>query len=169
MTTTAMTTSLDGPLPRIEGEDEPLDLVFIEGFVGSTVIGIHESELHLPQTVLIDVCAGSPRVRACASDRIGDTLDYGELRLRLQRLMAQHRVQLLEALAEQVAHIVLQEFGAHWVRVRVVKPRKFDDTAAVGVAIERRRDAAPAANSRSAGLRLIGAGLVPGSRLGGDA
>ena len=47
------------------------------------MIGIHESELHLPQTILIDVCAGLARVPACDTDRIADTLDYGELRLRL--------------------------------------------------------------------------------------
>jgi dihydroneopterin aldolase len=167
MMTAAMTAPLDRPMPRIGGEEDPLDLVFIEGFTGSTVIGIHESELHRPQTILIDVCAGLPRARACESDRIVDTLDYGELRTRLRQLMAQHRVQLLEALAEQVAHIVLLEFGAHWVRVRVAKPRKFDDTAAVGVMIERRRETLPGA-VRTISLRLIGAGLVPGSRLGGD-
>jgi len=168
MMTTALPAPLDSPAARVEGEEDPLDLVFIEGFAGSTVIGIHESELHLPQTILIDVCAGLARVRACESDRIGDTLDYGALRTRLQRLMAQHRVQLLEALAEQVAHIVLQEFGARWVRVRVAKPRKFDDTAAVGVVIERRRETLAGAAGRATGLRLIGAGLVPGSRLGGE-
>jgi dihydroneopterin aldolase len=168
MMTAAMTEPLDRPTPRDDGDGEPLDLVFIDGFAGSTVIGIHESELHLPQTILIDVCAGLSRVRACASDRIGDTLDYGELRTRLQRLMAEHRVQLLEALAEQVAHIVLLEFGARWVRVRVAKPRKFDDTAAVGVVIERRRETVRGAGGRAASLKLIGAGLVPGSRLGGD-
>jgi dihydroneopterin aldolase len=169
MMTAAMTAPLDRPIPRGDGGEEPLDLVFIDGFAGSTVIGIHESELHLPQTILIDVCAGLSRARACESDRIGDTLDYGELRTRLQRLMAEHRVQLLEALAEQVAHIVLLEFGARWVRVRVAKPRKFDDTAAVGVMIERRRETVPGAGGRTASLRLIGAGLVPGSLLGGDA
>ena len=146
---------------------EPLDLVFIEGFSGTTVIGIHESELHLPQTVLIDVCAGLPRVPACDTDRIADTLDYGELRLRLQRLMSEHGVQLLEALAQRVAHIALDEFGAHWVRVRVAKPRKFDDTAAVGLVIERRREPATSAAGRAATLKLIAAGMVPGSALEG--
>jgi dihydroneopterin aldolase len=169
MMTAAMTAPLDRPVPRADGAEEPLDLVFIDGFAGSTVIGIHESELHLPQTILIDVCAGVSRTHACESDRIGDTLDYGVLRTRLQRLMAEHGVQLLEALAQQVAHIVLLEFGARWVRVRVAKPHKFDDTAAVGVLIERRREAPPAVVGRAASLRLIGAGLVPGSRLGGDA
>src|SRR3954468_16994327 len=114
----------DGAPAAVDGATEPLDLVFVEGFSGSTVIGIHESELHRPQTILIDVCAGLPRVAACDTDRIADTLDYGALRLRLQRLMTEHGVQLLEALAQRVAHIALHEFGARWVRVRVAKPRK---------------------------------------------
>ena len=163
MMSAVMNAPLDRPAIGPNDAAEPLDLVFIEGFAGRTVIGIHESELHLPQTVLIDVCAGLPRVPACDTDRIGDTLDYGELRLRLQRLMAEHGVQLLEALAERVAHIALDEFGARWVRVRVAKPRKFDDTGAVGVVIERRRDPAASAAGRAATLRLIGAGMVPGS------
>lgn len=151
---------------RLSGaaEKEPLDLVFIEGFSGQTVIGIHDNELHAPQPVTIDLCAGVPRALACDTDRIGDTIDYGELRERLLRLLREHRVQLLEALAEQVARIALDEFKAHWVRVRIVKPRKFEDTAAVGVAIERRRTPPSPAASRAATLRLIGHGLVPGSR-----
>lgn len=161
----AMNVPLDRAEPSPDGAAEPLDLVFIEGFAGSTVIGIHESELHLPQTVLIDVCAGLPRVPACDTDCIADTLDYGELRLRLRRLMAEHGVQLLEALAERVAHIALDEFGARWVRVRVAKPRKFDDTDAVGVVIERRRDPVASASGRAATLKLIGAGMVPGSNV----
>ena len=164
-----MPAAMNAPLDRTAASPldagEPLDLVFIEGFAGSTVIGIHESELHLPQTVLIDVCAGLARVPACDTDRIADTLDYGELRLRLQRLMSEHGVQLLEALAERVAHIALDEFGARWVRVRVAKPHKFDDTAAVGVVIERRRDPVASAAGRAATLKLIAAGMVPGSDL----
>ena len=54
----------------------PLDLIFIEGLVGETVIGIHETELHRPQPLVIDVHAGLPRARACDTDRIVDTIDY---------------------------------------------------------------------------------------------
>jgi len=144
---------------------EPLDLVFIEGFVGETVIGIHESELHRPQPLVIDLCVGLPRARACDTDRIADTIDYAQMRRRLHRLLAEHNVQLLEALAEQVAQIALYEFHAHWVRVRLAKPRKFEDLAAVGVQIERRRlaTAEPACRATTT-LRLIGAGMVPGDR-----
>lgn len=144
----------------------PMDLIFVEGFTGQTVIGIHDSELHRPQPLRIDVTAGLPRSRACDTDQIVDTIDYGVVRDRLRRLMAEHKLTLLESFAENIADILLNEFGAHWVRVVVVKPKKFDDVDAVGVAIERRRALAPSASaSARAGatvLSLIGAGMVPG-------
>jgi dihydroneopterin aldolase len=47
--------------------------------------------------VVIDLHAGLPRSIACDTDRIGDTIDYGVVRERLQRLLVEHRLQLLEA------------------------------------------------------------------------
>ncbi|URI08399.1 dihydroneopterin aldolase [Aquincola tertiaricarbonis] len=145
-----------------------MDIIFIEGFTGHTVIGIHDSELHVAQPLVIDVHAGVPRARACDTDRIGDTIDYSVVRERLQQLMAHHKLQLLEAFAEAIADMLLLDFGARWVRVRVVKPRKFDDVQAVGVQIE--RDAAdlpvaPNSDARQAAvIQLLGSGLVPGRR-----
>ena len=152
------------PTAHDDGASEPLDLIFIEGFTGQTVIGIHDTELHRPQTIRIDLTAGLPRPRACDTDAIGDTIDYGVVRERLQRLLKDHKLQLLEGFAETIAQILIGEFGAHWVRVVVVKPRKFDDVEAVGVAIERRRPAEPAGGRSAPVLSLIGAGLVPGQR-----
>ncbi len=142
-----------------------MDLIFIEGFTGDTVIGIHESELHRPQPLVIDVHAGLTRSRACDTDRIADTIDYGLVCERLRRLLIEHRLQLLEAFAEAIAEILIGEFGARWVRVKVVKPNKFDDVTAVGVQIERSAPIADDKNSRGAAvLRLLGSGMVPGGR-----
>ncbi|MGJ7506701.1 dihydroneopterin aldolase [Variovorax sp. GT1P44] len=140
-----------------------MDVIFIEGFTGQTVIGIHETELHRPQPLVIDVHAGLARSRACDTDRIVDTIDYAAVCDRLRRLLVEHKLQLLEAFAETIADIVIGEFGATWVRVKVVKPKKFVDVAAVGVQIERRRPPAEEHISRGgAVLRLIGSGMVPG-------
>lgn len=140
----------------------PMDLIFIEGFRGETIIGIHDGEFDRPQPLVIDVHAGLPHARACDTDRIADTIDYSVVRLRLQRLLAEHRLQLLEAFAEAVADILLDEFGASWVRVTVVKPNKFDDVKALGVQIE--RSAAPHApqGRNAAVLQLLASGMVPG-------
>ena len=142
-----------------------LDMIFIEGLTGETVIGIHESELHRPQPLVIDVHAGLPRARACDTDRIGDTVDYSVVRERLLRLLAEHRLKLLEALAETVADILLGEFGASWVRVKIVKPRKFADVAAVGVQIERVASPVSAAGRSATVVQLLGSGIaVPGDK-----
>jgi 7,8-dihydroneopterin aldolase/epimerase/oxygenase len=143
-----------------ETAELPMDLIFIEGLTGQTVIGIHDSELHRPQPLVIDIHAGVPRARACDTDRIGDTIDYSVVRERVRRLLAEHRLLLLEAFAEAVADILLVEFGAAWVRVKVVKPQKFDDVAAVGVQIERRAARSPA-QPHATVLHLIGSGMVP--------
>ena len=43
------------PAPAdLASEGAVLDLIFVEGFTGQTVIGIHDSELHRPQTIRID-------------------------------------------------------------------------------------------------------------------
>jgi dihydroneopterin aldolase len=139
----------------------PLDVIFIEGFVGQTIIGIHHGELHDPQPVGIDLYAGVERARACDTDRIGDTIDYSVVHERLHRLLREHRLQLLEAFAEAIADILIGEFGARWVRVKVTKPRKFGDVQAVGVQIERE---APEPSRHAAVLHLIGSGMVPGKR-----
>lgn len=117
---------------------QPMDVIFIEGYTGQTVIGIHDTELHRPQTIVVDVHAGLPRSKACETDRIGDTIDYGGVRERLQALYRDHRLTLLESFAETIAEMLIVDFGAAWVRVKVVKPKKFPDVDAVGVVIERR-------------------------------
>jgi dihydroneopterin aldolase len=154
------------PDTRVRTEPQPaaLDLIFIEGFRGETIIGIHDGEFDRPQPLVIDVQAGLRHARACDTDRIADTIDYSAVRLRLQRLLVEHRLHLLEAFAEAVADILLDEFGAAWVRVTVVKPNKFADVESLGVQIERQAAPRPP-QGRSAGvLQLLGSGMVPGGR-----
>ena len=155
--------TLPFPSPSSQAAARRLDIIFVEGYTGHTVIGIHEGEQGATQPLCIDLQAGLPRVRACDSDRIVDTIDYGVVHARLERLLREHRFKLLEALAEEIASILVREFGATWTRVRVAKPDKLAGVQAVGVEIERdATDFAPLEGERGAGvLSLIGAGLVP--------
>lgn len=136
-----------------------MDLVFIENFRGQTVIGIDDDEQHTPQPVTMHLAIGLASLPACVTDRIEDTINYAAVREALHALLASHRVKLLEALAEQVAQRLIEDFGAHWVRVQVAKPARFDDVAAVGVVIERRRESMPRAPY--ARYASLGEGLVP--------
>ncbi|SAL14256.1 Dihydroneopterin aldolase [Caballeronia terrestris] len=133
----------------------PMDIVYIEGLTGRTVIGIDKSELHEPQPVRMSLAIGVPAIRACTTDRIEDTINYAAVREALHALLASHGVQLLEALAEKIAQLLIADFGAHWVRVSLAKPAKFDDVESVGVLIERRRARGMATYAS------LGEGLIP--------
>jgi 7,8-dihydroneopterin aldolase/epimerase/oxygenase len=143
------------------GEHAAMDIVYIEGLTGQTVIGIDASELHDPQTVRMSLAIGVPCLRACVTDRIEDTVNYAAVREAVHALLASHRLQLLEALAERIAQLAIADFGAHWVRVALAKPAKFDDVDAVGVVIERRRGAADTPRNGAVSLAWIGRGYVP--------
>ncbi|WP_332673995.1 dihydroneopterin aldolase [Aromatoleum sp.] len=154
------------PAPSTATDAQPaMDIIFIDGFRGSTIIGICEDELHAPQPVRIDLAAGLQRSAACSTDRIGDTIDYGEVRAALREMLRTHRFQLLEAFAEAIADLLLTRFGAHWLRVSVTKPAKFDDVEGVGVIIERRRPEPPQPAAKPAEvLHLLATGLIPQGR-----
>ncbi|EIF33104.1 FolB domain protein [Burkholderia sp. Ch1-1] len=138
-----------------------MDIVFIENFVGQTIIGIDSSEQHVLQPVRMNLAIGVPSIRACTTDRIEDTINYAAVRSALHALLASHGVRLLEALAEAVARLLITDFGAHWVRVALAKPAKFDDVSAVGVQIERQRSDMQQAATGLVGYASLGAGLIP--------
>jgi dihydroneopterin aldolase len=142
------------------GTPKRMDIVFIENFIGQTIIGIDSSELHVPQSVRMNLAIGVPSIRACTTDRIEDTINYAAVRSALHALLESHGVRLLEALAEAVARLLIIDFGAHWVRVSLAKPAKFDDVAAVGVQIERQRSDMPKADG-PASYASLGEGLIP--------
>ncbi|KLU25578.1 dihydroneopterin aldolase [Caballeronia mineralivorans PML1(12)] len=147
--------AVDSPPPAVS--DVSMDVVYIKGFTGQTVIGIDVSELRDPQPVRINLTIGVPSIRACATDRIEDTVNYAAVHDALHGLLATHGVQLLERLAEKIAQLLIADFGAHWVRVSVAKPGKFDDVESVGVLIERRKPA----REQYVTCAFLGEGLIP--------
>ena len=58
---------------------------------------------------------------------------------RIRAFAASHPYPLLERFAEAVAQLVLDEFPAAWVKVRVAKPAAIPGVRELGVAIERHR------------------------------
>ena len=96
-------------------------------------------EQHLPQTLRIDLELGLPSETAFASDDFNDALDYAAVVKCVQALAANHRHKLIERFAQAVADIVLSEFSAPWVKVRVAKLAPMVGVKELGVAIERTR------------------------------
>ncbi len=113
------------------------DIVFIEDLKVQTVIGIFDWEREIRQTVSLDLEMAFDIRKAAASDHIDDTLDYKAVSKRLIHFIEASEFQLVEALAERCATIVLEEFPVTWLRLKLSKPGAVRGSNAVGVIIER--------------------------------
>ncbi len=114
-----------------------MDIIFLHGVRAKTLIGWYEWERVAPQVVELDLEIGLPSSRASDSDKLTDTIDYDKVVSELRASLESQHFLLLEALAEHIAKIIRQDFGAPWVRVSVVKPGILHEVARVGVTIER--------------------------------
>lgn len=113
------------------------DRVFIEDLRIQTVIGIFDWEREITQTVSLDLEMAFDIKRAAETDHIDDTLDYKAVSKRLIQFVEASDFQLVEALAEHCAQIVLNEFPVDWLRLKLSKPGAVRGSSAVGVIIER--------------------------------
>lgn len=113
------------------------DIVFIEGLRIDALIGVHDRERHAPQPLFFDIQMRFDNRIAASSDSLADALDYEAVSLRLADYIARTEFMLVETLAECCADLILTEFGAKAVRLKLSKPQALSNAAAVGVAIER--------------------------------
>ena len=113
------------------------DIVFIEDLRIQTVIGVFDWEREITQTVSLDLQMSFDIRAAGKSDDIADTLDYKAVSKRLIQFVEASEFQLVEALAEHCANIVLTEFPVTWLRLKLSKPGAVRGSSAVGVIIER--------------------------------
>jgi len=114
-----------------------MDIIFIDDFRANTLIGIYPREKAMSQTVEISLQIGTSTASAGASDDIRDTIDYAVVVDRLRGELLERHFNLLEKLAEYVATLLLEDFGASWVRVSIAKLGMMRGVRRVGVVIER--------------------------------
>jgi dihydroneopterin aldolase len=114
-----------------------VDKLFLRELKIETVIGFHEWERRIKQTVSIDLEIGADSRAAAAVDTEAGALNYEAIARRLVEYVGAAQYRLVEALAEAVAGIVLGEFAAPWVKVTVAKPGAIPGARDVGIVIER--------------------------------
>ncbi len=114
-----------------------MDTIFLSDIKVETKLGVPEWERIMPQTVLLDVEIAMPNSKSCKTDKIEDTIDYGVVVTRIRETLAENSFKLVEALAEHVCQLILKEFGAPWVKVKVAKPGILPGVKQLGVIIER--------------------------------
>jgi dihydroneopterin aldolase len=116
-----------------------MNRIFIHDLRVEARVGVYDWERHLPQTVRLDVELVAPSELPFHSGKIADALDYAKVVQRLKAFAKDNPPPLLERFAEKVAQMVLAEFGAPWVKVRVAKLGAIAAVREIGVEIERTR------------------------------
>ena len=117
--------------------DTILDIIFISELKVKTKLGVPAWERMAAQTIILDIEIGVDLSAAGKSDAIADTIDYGAVVARIHETLKEHSFQLVEALAEHVCQLILSEFGALSVKIKVAKPGILAGLKALGVVIER--------------------------------
>ena len=114
-----------------------MDTVLIKGLQATSVIGCYDWERDIRQTLVIDIELKADFTRAAQTDALVDALDYAAISQRVIAVCDESRFQLLEALAEHLAAIVLAEFSIQRLRMTITKPGAVAEADGVGVVIER--------------------------------
>lgn len=117
-----------------------MDIIFLQELKIKTLIGIYPWERNVAQTIQLDLEIALPTSQACLTDNFEDTLDYALVVQRIKEILSQKHFNLLEALAEQIAQIVLVEFKSPWTRISVAKLDAIPGVKKLGIRIERRQE-----------------------------
>jgi FolB domain-containing protein len=117
-----------------------MDRILISDLSARCIIGINEEERREKQDVVINLVVFADLGKAAKSDRFEDSVDYRALKKKILNMVESSKYYLLEALAESIAKICLEQPGVMQIQVRVDKPSALRFARSVGVEIERKRE-----------------------------
>ncbi len=101
------------------------DYVSIRDLSVPAVIGVHDWEREVEQTLLIsvDMVPATADVRkAAASDNLADALDYSAVASTIAAVVREGQFHLIETAAERVAERLLADFPVTSLRLELRKP-----------------------------------------------
>lgn len=123
--------------------DEPSDSgietrveVELHGLSIYTHHGVSDAEQEVGQRLEFDVSFDVPDCDAVLTDRIDDTVDYGEVCDIVALAATERSYRTLERLAKVVGERLMERYGCDSVRVRVAKPEPPLPLAIQEVAVE---------------------------------
>jgi len=117
-----------------------MDKIIIKNLLARGIIGVNDWERNRPQNILINITMFTDTRPAALTDNLDDCVNYSTMSKKvLAHAEAVNRL-TVEALANDLARICLEEKGVQKVIVRVEKPGAVRFAESVGVEIERSRD-----------------------------
>ena len=117
-----------------------MDKVIIKDLLARGIIGVNDWERKRAQDILINVILFTDTRRAAETDHISDCVNYSTMSKRLQAHAETAERLTVEALANDLASICLEDKAVQRVLLRVEKPGAVRFAKSVGVEIERSRD-----------------------------
>jgi len=115
----------EDPAPDDFDEDlgaEPIVTVDISGLSIYTHHGVGEAEREVGQRLVFDISFELDRCDATVTDRLEDTIDYGDVCQQVALAAQERSYKTLERLCTRVADRMIERYGVDQVSVRAAKP-----------------------------------------------
>lgn len=116
-----------------------MDKILIEGLEANAVIGIHAWERKIRQRLIVDLELHLDLSTPGKSDRIADTISYGDIARQVTTFVEESSFFLIEALAEALADEIFREARISSLIIKVSKPGAVSNAANIAVILERIR------------------------------
>jgi 7,8-dihydroneopterin aldolase/epimerase/oxygenase len=113
------------------------DRVLIRDLVLGAKLGVYTHERHGTQPVRINIELDIAPYSGAPRDTLGEVVDYESVVRRVQAIIADGHINLVETLAERIAALCLSDARVLSARVRVEKLAAIPEAASVGVEILR--------------------------------
>jgi dihydroneopterin aldolase len=133
----------DDDLDEVEADEpsEPLVTIEVTGLSLYTHHGVSEAEREIGQRLVIDLRIEVGACDATVTDRVEDTVDYGEVCQTVALVAQQRSYKTLERLCTAIADRLLDDYDAESVWVRAAKPEPPIPLPVQEVSVEVVRDA----------------------------
>lgn len=114
-----------------------MDTLYINRLRVPASIGVHNWEQQIKQHLVIDVAMRIDASKAGQSDNLAVAVDYWQAREQIIGLLTEQSFKLIEAVAENIATLLLNNFATKQVTVKVAKPSVASDVQDVAIEITR--------------------------------
>ncbi len=113
--------------------------VFVRDLDLMALIGIYEHEKTNPQRIIVNIDLSVQEGYGPQDDDIGHVVSYEIVVKKVEQIIADGHINLVETLCEKIAAACLRDKRVVAARVRVEKPDIIRNARSVGVEIERQR------------------------------
>jgi 7,8-dihydroneopterin aldolase/epimerase/oxygenase len=98
------------------------DCVSVRDLSVAAVIGVHDWEREIEQTLVVSVDMEADVHAAAANDDLADALDYSAVAETITAVLREGKFRLIETAAERIAGRLLADFPLNWLRLELRKP-----------------------------------------------